>query len=118
MTNTDVRFEHLDVRIWTLLAIAVGIVIAAILIHVSVFAMYRSFLKHEPQNVADVESDLNSFPEPRLQVDPQTERRNDRQAKTNELNSYGWVDRPRGIVHMPIEKAMDLMLRERGPENK
>ena len=23
------------------------------------------------------------------------------------LNGYGWVDRPRGIIHMPIERAMD-----------
>ena len=25
------------------------------------------------------------------------------------LNGYGWVDRTKGIAHMPIEKAMDAV---------
>ncbi len=29
------------------------------------------------------------------------------------LNSYGWVDRPNGVVHIPIERAIDLLV-ERG----
>jgi hypothetical protein len=30
------------------------------------------------------------------------------------LNSYGWVDRQKGIVHIPIDQAMELMVRESG----
>lgn len=30
------------------------------------------------------------------------------------LESYGWVDRERGIVHIPIERAMAIELEERG----
>jgi hypothetical protein len=30
------------------------------------------------------------------------------------LNSYGWVDRQKGIVHIPIDQAMELMVREAG----
>ena len=30
------------------------------------------------------------------------------------LNSYGWVDRQKGIVHIPIDQAMELMVREGG----
>ena len=29
------------------------------------------------------------------------------------LNSYGWVDRPAGVVGIPIERAMDIIA-ERG----
>lgn len=35
------------------------------------------------------------------------------------LESYGWVDRERGIAHVPIEVAMEMVLREApapGPE--
>jgi hypothetical protein len=32
-----------------------------------------------------------------------------RQAEEKLLDSYGWVDRPRGIVHIPIERAMQLL---------
>jgi len=30
------------------------------------------------------------------------------------LNSYGWVDRQKGIVHIPIDQAMELMVRDSG----
>ncbi|MEO6992440.1 MAG: cytochrome c [Lacunisphaera sp.] len=29
------------------------------------------------------------------------------------LNSYGWVDRGAGVLHIPIERAMDLLLAEK-----
>lgn len=35
----------------------------------------------------------------------------DRAAKRERLGSYGWVDRPAGIVHLPIERAMELVVR-------
>jgi hypothetical protein len=28
------------------------------------------------------------------------------------LDSYGWVDRQRGVVHVPIETAIDMALRQ------
>jgi hypothetical protein len=28
------------------------------------------------------------------------------------LNEYGWVDRQKGIIHIPIEQAMDRVVRE------
>lgn len=33
-----------------------------------------------------------------------------RSADSNALTTYGWNDRPRGIVHIPITKAMELVL--------
>ena len=32
-----------------------------------------------------------------------------REAHQAKLNGYGWVDRSKGIAHMPIEKAMDAV---------
>jgi hypothetical protein len=32
----------------------------------------------------------------------------DRQARMERLGSYGWVDRRAGVVHLPIERAMEL----------
>jgi hypothetical protein len=37
----------------------------------------------------------------------------DRAAAEAWLSSYGWVDRERGIVHIPIDAAIDLYLRRR-----
>jgi hypothetical protein len=30
-----------------------------------------------------------------------------RAARTHELDSYGWVDKSKGVVHIPIQAAMD-----------
>ncbi len=32
-----------------------------------------------------------------------------------ELDSYGWVDRDRGIVHIPIQRAIDRLVAGRRP---
>jgi hypothetical protein len=43
---------------------------------------------------------------PRLQMDPAADLAAYRAAQTRELTSYGWVDRQRGVVRIPIERAM------------
>ena len=32
------------------------------------------------------------------------------------LDSYGWSDRERGLVHIPLERAKELMLRREASE--
>jgi hypothetical protein len=49
-------------------------------------------------------------PEPRLQVYPQLDLKKLREIEDAHLNSYGWVDRTNGVVHMPIERAMEIVL--------
>lgn len=54
---------------------------------------------------------LERFPKPDLQIDDDhAERLKLYAAQNAELNSYGWVDRSNGIVRIPIERAMDLIL--------
>jgi len=43
----------------------------------------------------------------------------DRATRLQHLRAYGWVDRERGIVHLPIDRATELFLKGRratGPE--
>jgi hypothetical protein len=35
----------------------------------------------------------------------------DRAARLRRLGSYGWVDRQAGVVHLPIEEAMSLVVK-------
>jgi|SwirhisoilCB2_FD_contig_71_5595330_length_594_multi_2_in_0_out_0_1 hypothetical protein len=48
-------------------------------------------------------------PVPTLEVDPERDLTTFRQREDAQLRSYGWVDRAAGTVHIPIERAMDLM---------
>ena len=49
-------------------------------------------------------------PLPRLQVDPKMELKEYRDSQREILNSYGWVDRPGGVVRIPVDRAMELVL--------
>ena len=54
---------------------------------------------------------LERFPAPQLTVDDDHAQRVALYAVQNrKLNSYGWQDRSNGIVHIPIERAMDLVV--------
>jgi hypothetical protein len=54
---------------------------------------------------------LERFPAPHLTIDDDHAQRIHLYAAQNQrLNSYGWVDRSRGIVHIPIDQAMKLIL--------
>jgi hypothetical protein len=48
-------------------------------------------------------------PEPRLQVNPAQDFQTFYATQQAELNTYGWNDRENGTVHIPVERAMQLL---------
>ena len=48
----------------------------------------------------------SAFPPPRLQPDPPEAWRRFYEAEIRRLNSYGWLDRGNGLVHIPINQAV------------
>ena len=52
-------------------------------------------------------------PLPRLQVYPVRHWKDFQTAERERLDSYGWMDRSTGAVHIPIDRAMELIA-ERG----
>lgn len=51
-------------------------------------------------------------PEPRLQTSPQEELKTLRAVEEARLHGWGWVDRRSGVVRIPIERAMELVVSE------
>jgi hypothetical protein len=49
-------------------------------------------------------------PAPRLQVVPRTELRSYCEGEQKALTTYGWVDRDNGVVQIPVDRAIDLLL--------
>ena len=41
-----------------------------------------------------------------------------RNESVERLSSWGWMDRKQGTIHMPIDRAMDLVLQEQQKEQK
>jgi hypothetical protein len=45
---------------------------------------------------------------PRLQVSPRNDLSEMRATEDKILHSYGWIDKQKGVVRIPIERAMEL----------
>lgn len=51
-----------------------------------------------------------AFPQPQLQTDEVAERRRIEQQQRQRLTGYAWADRSKGLVRIPIARAMDLIV--------
>lgn len=52
---------------------------------------------------------IKTIPRPRLEENERTELREFREQEDARLHSYGWVDASAGTVHVPIDRAMELI---------
>jgi len=57
-------------------------------------------------------------PEPRLQPAPVTDLKGVQAAEDLVFHSYGWVDPDKGVVRIPVERAMELVAKEGLPSRK
>ncbi len=73
------------------------------------FGFARQLSLHLPQNLQSAPIPTLP-PEPQLEAVPGQQMQNLRAAEEKLLNSYGWVDKNAGITHIPIDRAMDLIL--------
>lgn len=115
-TAREPGHETRDVSVRVVTWFAIGLIISGICIFVAMIGLYR-FFKHEqpspepPSRIAF--HPQNSAPEPRLQTVPKADLERLRASDDRQLNSYGWIDKQRGIINIPIERAMELIA-ERG----
>ena len=53
-------------------------------------------------------------PSPRLQATPAEDIADHRAIESELLGSYQWIDRDQGIVRIPVERAMELLVEREG----
>jgi hypothetical protein len=100
-------YEKRDIRFAALAKAFGGLAILLALVALSSGAVLRALSRRLP---ADVRRRLLPA-EPRLQADPAADLRRMRAEEDAELAGYAWVNRSRGVVRLPIERAMVLLLR-------
>ncbi len=49
------------------------------------------------------------YPAPRLQANPAGEFTSFKEKELARLNGYGWVDEKKGIAHIPIDRAIEIL---------
>ena len=117
--NAGVSHERRDVNVFQVSAFGIGLLLSCIVVVFMMWAMFDFFYSREDAKNADnpaalMMKDQNKLPpEPRLQTNPREDLRELHAKEDDLLGSYGWVDRSAGVVRIPIDDAMKLML-ERG----
>jgi hypothetical protein len=95
------------------IGLAITVVVAAFLL-LGLFDYFRSSEKKlygaGPQLGAETLNPAKEPPQPRLQQSPPIDLREMRGAEDQLLHHYSWADRDKGIVRVPIDRAMDLLV--------
>jgi len=114
-SNPEVRFEKTDVDAGGLLK--AGFVIVAVTVAVVLFLywLYFVFVRQEaarqpPPPVLKADRSVLAPPPPLLQTGPTLDLRAFREQEDRILNTYGWVDKEKDVVRIPIEEAMKLVV--------
>jgi hypothetical protein len=112
-----VRFEAQDVEPRAIVRFATILAVASIGVAVLVVVLLRYFHRLEvesdppPAPMAHMEPGRLP-PEPRLQRMPFDDIEQMRGEEAEILERYGWVDQKAGVVHIPIEQAMQKLLEQ------
>jgi hypothetical protein len=67
---------------------------------------------------AEESAPAGRFPKPSLQIDDVYDMNQVREANRQRLSSYGYIDEKGGIVHIPIEAAMDQLVKQGLPSRQ
>ena len=106
-----------DINLRGVLWSAGGLIVVTVMVYVIVGLLFAHFSAREAMRtprlypLASTQPQLP--PQPRLQADPGQDLRALRQRDEAILSSYAWVNEQKGVVRIPIERAMAVLL-ERG----
>ena len=115
-TPPGAQYEHTDINPAIGYNFAIWLAVAMVM---SLGIVYGTFWYFEGQQAA-TDAATQQFPlaaglekeppMPRLQAQPFKDVYLLRRGQGERLDSYGWVDKDNGLVHIPIERAMELTL--------
>jgi hypothetical protein len=119
-------YERQDLQASGILYFLLGLAVATLLCILGLKGLF-AFLEHREKAVQPAVNPLVTnlpadtrhiapgypqgvFPNPKLEEDERGQLNNIRIKEEKVLYSYGWVDEKAGTVHIPIERAMDLLV--------
>jgi hypothetical protein len=122
MINHD-GFEQEDLSSRTALYFLAGLVLVGVVVYLIVFGMYRfldsyatahqasmsPMVTPEADTRAVTPENAETFPQPRLEENERTQLRSFIDDQDRKLATYDWVDKDRGTVRIPIDRAMELI---------
>ena len=109
------RHEHRDVNVFALGRFAIGLIIVTIFCVGLVAGVFQYLLHREggipASRMESPAQDARQLPpEPRLEETPNLDLQEMRAAEEKMQTTYGWLDQSAGMVRLPIDRAMDLVV--------
>lgn len=107
MEGNAFDYERSDVANRLVVWLAAGLATFVAIVPLVLPLVFPQSLRHvTPPSRPAVASDA-----PALEVTPSQDLRKLRQGAAEDATSYGWIDRSRGIVRIPIARAADIVAR-------
>jgi hypothetical protein len=118
--NPDVSHEQSDVSIRGIVVFAVALLVVAFVIHVALYWLLEFYREKapSPKPVITAPRAEEQIPPPRLQISPRADLAEMRAAQERELTTYGWADKEKQSVRIPIDRAMELLAKRGLPARK
>lgn len=109
-------YEKRDISVGAVSLFAVSLVVALIVVHYLALGAFHHLARQSPAYPfpSPLATTREGFAGPRLLVNQKLNMEMFRASEDTLLNNYGWVDHNQGIVHIPIDRAIDL-LAQQGP---
>jgi hypothetical protein len=121
-TPAGATYEHTDASVWIIVKFLIWLAVSAVVIHVGLGLLYALLIERametgeQPYPLAAAQGERLP-PAPRLQQFPVNDLHQFRLGEESLLQGYGWMNKDAGIVHIPIEEAMRVMV-ERGLQSR
>jgi hypothetical protein len=113
LENPDVSFEKEDIRATPVLKFLVGLAVTCVVVAFLLLWFHgamRSYVAGLQPTPPHMTFDAKRAPVgPPLQEHPNPDLRVLQAEEVLTLSSYGWVDKDRGVVRIPVEEAMRIV---------
>jgi hypothetical protein len=107
-----VGHETTDVNIWAVGRFGIGLVVMTLLSIGLLIGVFRFFQEREADRSTRDFNPVQVFPKPQVLQDEPKNLETFRNEQKQEVNGYGWVDQSKGVVRIPVDQAMDLLLKK------
>ena len=101
--------ETTDVNVWAVGKFAIGLVVVCVVSIALLFGLLKFFQSREETSVANTVEPTKMFPQPQLQKTPIPDLKAIRAEEDKLLNGYAWVDQPKGVVRIPVDRAIEVL---------
>ena len=117
--SREAGHETSDANVKIVWYAGLGLVVTTVVLMLIVIGMFHRFqVEHDAADQVDasqhviptIATSLPAFPGPRLQVAPEDDLAKLRAEDQRQLTQYGWIDKKAGVIRLPMDRAIDLIV--------